>query len=365
MADFARAAVMLEPGQDLAMIDYPLPHVKEGCILVRVDCCTICGSDLHSWAGRRPAPTPIILGHEIVGRIAELGPGAPVDSHGRLLKVGDRITWTLVDSCGHCYYCSDKELPMKCLSLRKYGHDSCADAPHFKGGFAEYCYLTPGTAIVRVPDELTNEEVSPANCALATAVAAWQSARLCSLENVLVQGVGALGLYAVALAKHAGCRRIIASDVDSSRLALAVSFGATDTIDASRLSEANLISHVHELSGGFGVDCVLEAAGNPQLIPLGLRCLRKGGRLVEVGSVVPGAHFTYDASELISRRLTLMGIHNYDNRHLQAAVDFLAATRQRFPFAKIVTHRVSLERIAEGLQVAHCGEAIRVAILPG
>jgi len=364
MNDTAKAAVMTAAGKDLEIREYPLPAVAPGCILVKVTCCTICGSDVHSWMGRRSAPTPIILGHEIVGRIAALGEGVAHDSGDRPLAVGDRITWTIMDNCGKCYFCREKGLMMKCRHLKKYGHDSCAEPPHFVGGFAEYCYITPGTCVIKVPDELTDEEVAPANCALATVTAGWEAAEVEPFENVLIQGAGALGFYAAALAKHYGCRRIIVTDILDHRLDFIKAFGATDALNVSRLTDADVIQTVRNLTDGFGVDCAMEVAGIPGLIPLGLKCLRIGGRYVEIGNSAPGANFSYDACDIVWRRLTLKGIHNYDARHLQAAVDFLAATRAIFPFKDIVTHRVSLENINEGLRLADSGQAVRVAVLP-
>ena len=121
-------------------------------------------------------------------------------------------------------------------------------------------------------------------------------------------------------------------------------------------------------AGGYdticpGVDCALEVAGIPGLIPTGLKCLRTGGRYVEVGNSAPGANFTYDACDIVWRRLTLKGVHNYDARHLQAAVDLLAMTHKKFPFKDIVTHRVDWEVMNEGLRLADSGEAVRVAVL--
>ena len=108
----------------------------------------------------------------------------------------------------------------------------------------------------------------------------------------------------------------------------------------------------------------MEVAGIPNLIPTGLKCLRTGGCFVEVGNSAPGAEFTYDACDIVWRRLTIKGIHNYDARHLQAGVDLLAQTREKFTFRDMVTHRVSLGNINDGLRVADSGEAIRVAVLP-
>jgi alcohol dehydrogenase len=364
MAKTAKAAVMTAAGQDLEIIKYPLPRLAPGCILVKVTCCTICGSDVHSWTGRRAAPTPMILGHEIVGQIVELGAGVTHDSGDRPLQIGDRITWTIMDNCGKCYYCREKELMMKCRHIKKYGHDNCDDPPHFIGGFAEYCYITPGTCVIRVPDTLSDEEVAPANCALATVVAGWEAAGVKPFENVLIQGAGALGFYAAALAKHYGCRKIIVTDILDHRLDFIKAFGATDAINVGAMSDKEIVQTVQKMTDGFGVDCAMEVAGIPALIPTGLKCLRTGGRYVEIGNSAPGANFTYDACDIVWRRLTLKGIHNYDARHLQAGVDLLAMTREQFPFKDIVTHRVSLEDINAGMRLADSGNAIRVAVCP-
>ena len=355
---------MTEARKDLEIREYPLPEVRPGCILVRISCCTICGSDLHTWMGRRASPVPIILGHEIVGNIVELGEGVTMDSGNNPLRVGDRITWTIMDNCGKCYFCREKGLMMKCSHLKKYGHDSCADAPHFVGGFAEYCYITPGTCVIRVPDDLTDEEVAPSNCALATVVAGWDAIEIRPFENVLIQGAGALGVYAAALAKHYGCRRIIVADVMQHRLDFVQKFGATDTIHSKGRSDEAVIGMVKGLTGGFGVDAVMELAGSPALLPLGLKCLRTGGRLVEIGNAFTGALFNCDASDIVFKCLTIKGVHNYDTVHLQKAVDFLQMTRNCFPFGEIVGERVSLDEINEGLKIAESGRTIRVAVKP-
>jgi threonine dehydrogenase-like Zn-dependent dehydrogenase len=121
---------------------------------------------------------------------------------------------------------------------------------------------------------------------------------------------------------------------------------------------------VRQLTDGFGVDCVLEVAGSADLISPGLQGLRIGGRLIEIGNSFPDARFSYDACDVVWRRLTLSGVHNYDTRHLQMGIDFLVATNAQFPFEKLVTHRFKLEEINAALQMAASGEAIRVAILP-
>jgi alcohol dehydrogenase len=360
----AMAAVMHAPRQNLDLLRYPLPEVADDCILVKVTCCTICGSDVHTWSGRRDSAVPIILGHEIVGTIAAKGEAVTHDSADQPIDVGDRITWTIMDNCGKCYYCRQKGLMMKCRNLKKYGHDSCEAPPHFVGGFAEYCYLTPGTCVIKLPDMVSDEQAAPANCALATVVAGFEAAAIRPLENILIQGAGALGIYASALAKHFGCRKIIVADVLDHRLEFIRAFGATDTLNSRHMADTEIAAAVRRLTGGLGVDCVLEVAGSPDLIPIGLQCLRIGGRLIEIGNSFPNARFSYDACDLVWRRLTLTGVHNYDTRHLQMGIDFVAAANNQFPFEKLVTHRFELQEINAALQMAASGEAIRVALLP-
>ena len=364
MGKSARAAVMTAQKKDLEILQYPMPEVEAGCILVKVTCCTICGSDVHTWMGRRSGPIPCILGHEIVGEIMELGKGVTHDSGDRPIEAGDRITWTIMDNCGKCYYCREKDLMMKCRTLKKYGHDDCSAPPHFLGGFAEYCYITPGTCVVKVPDNLKDEVVAPANCALSTVVAGWEAGKLQPFENVMILGAGALGIYAAALASHYGCRKIVVMDRIEHRLQSVRDFGATDTFNSSEMTEDDIVQKATELTDGFGMDVIMEVAGVPNLIPTGLKSLRKGGRLVEIGNSFPGAMFTYDACDIIWRRLSIVGVHNYDTKHLQSGVNFLSMTSGIFPFERLVTHHVSLEKINEGMRIADSGEAIRVAVLP-
>lgn len=362
MAKTGRAAVMTAPNHPLEIIEYPLPAIGKNSLLVKIVCCTICGSDLHTWLGKRKSPLPIILGHEIVGEIIERGAAVTHDSGGRPLKIGDRITWTIMDNCGKCYYCREKGLMMKCLDLKKYGHDSCASPPHFVGGFAEYCYVMPGTCVIKIPDDLPDEVAAPANCALATVVAGWEAARLQPADNVLIQGAGTLGVYAAALAKAYGCHRIIVTDVMNSRLEFVKRFGATDVINVKAVKDEEFVNQIQGMTRGFGVDAAMEAAGRPEAVPVGLRCLRKGGRYIELGNVFPGATFSYDASDIIFRWLTIKGVHNYDTRHLEWGVDFLQRNQGVYPFGDIVTHRFTLDEINPALEMAHSGKAIRVAI---
>ena len=142
-------------------------------------------------SGRRAAPVPCVLGHEGVGHVVDLGPGRAD------LFVGERVTWTLVDSCGRCAACTEHDLPQKCGTLFKYGHAPMNDGAGLNGCYASHILLRPGTSVFPVPARLPDATVVPANCSLATMVNAVESIPA-SARSVLVQGAGLLGLHACA-----------------------------------------------------------------------------------------------------------------------------------------------------------------------
>src|SRR5205823_4567061 len=207
----AKAAVLEEFNSPLALRKFPLPAAQEpGAALVRTEMAGICGTDVHLWKGQLPITLPIILGHETVGRIVELGEGLGRDWSGQPLKVGDRITWNSATSCGQCYYCAEKRQPTRCPHRRAYGIGyRCDEPPHFLGGYAEYHYLRPRTNIFRIPDDLPTESVIGAGCALITAIHGIERTGIAWRDMVVVQGAGPVGISALAVAKNAGTAKVI------------------------------------------------------------------------------------------------------------------------------------------------------------
>jgi len=245
-----KAAVFLGAGKPFQIRQFPLPQVEPEGILVKVSMCTICGSDLHTWEGKRKTPLPTILGHEVVGRIEEIGEKAREDLMGNRLDIDDRITWTIMISCGRCYYCGMKKLPQKCLHLFKYGHESCQHPPHLNGGMAEYIYLKPGTGIFKIPEGLSDEEVAPVNCALATVVNGLESIEIQLGDNVVVQGAGMLGINAVALLREMGAGKIISLDKDRTRLEFTREFGANEIVNVKQKKQTEIFSLIKDLTAG-------------------------------------------------------------------------------------------------------------------
>jgi putative phosphonate catabolism associated alcohol dehydrogenase len=342
---------------------YPLPHLAEGEVLVRVTCCTLCASDIHTYEGRRSTPCPTVLGHEVIGRVAELPSGAVVGDHeGTPLEIGDRITWSVAASCARCFFCTEA-LPQKCERLFKYGHERISDRHSLSGGLADYCHLAPGTAIFRVPAALSDAVACPANCATATTAAAMRYAGPCQGRVVLVQGAGTLGLTAAAMAASDGAREIIVCDTLAKRLRRARDFGATRV---ARVDDegAALCAVVDQASSGRGIDVAIDVSGAPAAMETGIELLRTGGRYVWVGAVFPGRPLSIAAETIVRNLLSIQGVHNYAPKDLRRALDFLRQNHARFPFEELVAETFALEDADAAFDHASRTSALRVAVRP-
>ncbi len=360
----SHAAVFTEVGKPLEVCSFDLPEqIEPRAALCRVRMSTICGSDLHTIFGRRREPAPLILGHEIVGEVVALGVGLDRDGFGSPLRVGDRVSWSIMVSCAACAYC-DLDLPQKCVKLRKYGHTCCDDPPQLTGGYAEHIYLFPGTAIFRIPDAITDEAAAPANCALATAVNAVETVGLRRGETVWIQGAGLLGLNLVALCREADAERVFVTDTNPQRLELARRFGADACWNSADPGIGRIADRVREHTSGLGADVAFEVCGSPQAISDGVAALRIGGRYLVAGLVSPGSDLGLDGNLLTRKCLTLKGIHNYHPRHLGQAIQFLDRHAARYPCAELVGAAFPLFQINDAVTAAASGRFVRVAIKP-
>jgi putative phosphonate catabolism associated alcohol dehydrogenase len=364
MIKTAKAAIFREPGQPLQIEEFELPTPKEQEILVRVACSTICGSDVHSFTGNRSTPCPTVLGHEILGRVVRFGSNDIVfDIQGDPVKIGDRITWSVAASCGMCFYCQN-ELPQKCTSLFKYGHESIEKTNPFNGGLAEYCLLVPGTPILKVPEGLSDTLVTPVNCATATVSAAFRLAGDCKDQSILIQGAGMLGLTASAMARSRGARDVITTDVSDERLELAKQFGATETVNVSQGSDA-LRDVVNKCTDGRGVDIAIELCGVNESVQNCLDRLRIGGTCILVGSTFPTEPIPISIESLVRGIKRLQGIHNYTPQDLVYALNFLEKFGAQYPFESMVGKIFSLEEAAAAMDYAIHNPVLRVAVVPG
>jgi threonine dehydrogenase-like Zn-dependent dehydrogenase len=297
------------------------------------------------------APRDLTFGHEMCGRVERLGAGVTTDSLGAPLREEDRVTFCYFFPCGRCPVCLYDEMgscPRKARANRVAG-----TPPYFNNAYGDYYYLRPNHYVFRIPDAVSDDVATPANCALAQVLYGLTRAGCGQGRSVVVQGAGGLGINAVAVARDLGADRVIVVDRLAPRLALARDFGADHTLSMADLpTPEQRIEAVRDLTDGFGADIVADFVGYPDVIPEGLRMLRGGGCYLEVGSIAPGNVFAYDATALVRGNVRLVATSNYSPWALGRALGFLARNLRRFPFERVISHVFPLERIGEGFRQA-------------
>jgi putative phosphonate catabolism associated alcohol dehydrogenase len=333
-------------------------------VLVAVELATICGSDVHTSTGHRSAPAPLVLGHEQLGRIVALGPGAPRAVDGRVLAVGDRVLWSIAATCGRCDRCT-AGLGQKCRTVQKYGHERFGQRWALSGGFASHVHLLAGTPVLTLPDSVPAAVLAPASCGTATAWAALAAARRMRRSpaaTVLISGAGLIGLTITAMAADAGLRVVVA-DPDPARRDLTLRFGATGTFDPT--SDASAREEAAESAGAVdGFDIVIEASGARAAVAGAVAAAAIGGVVVLVGSVFPTEPVPVDPEQLVRRLITVTGVHNYSADDLAGATAYLLERWRAHPFDELVGHTVVLADLDEGIRRSGAGGPVRVGVDP-
>ncbi len=360
---YGQAATFVGVGRPMELREYPVPDPAPGAILMRIALANVCGSDLHHWRGEMDITAlgrklPQILGHEMTGRVVALGEGVMTDTAGAPLAEGDRIIFRYFNPCGRCRACLRRRF-QACPFARANLLNSSDEPPHFHGAFAQYHYLPPGTVVLKVPDELEDRLVAGLNCALAQVVCGLQRADLHLGDNVVIQGAGGLGVYATAVAKELGAGQVIVVDGVPERLALA------QAVDLRELPEASQrVQRVRDLTGGWGADVVMELAGFARVVPEGVQMLGRAGTYVEIGNISPGQTVEFDPSWLCLHNRAMLGILYYEAEHLKQALDFVVATRHKYPYERVLSHVFPLAEVNEAFHAADRGEVTRASIDP-
>jgi threonine dehydrogenase-like Zn-dependent dehydrogenase len=356
-----KAAVLEEYGKPISIREVPIPEVEPRGILLKVEMAGICGTDIHQSHGTltiKP-PLPNIQGHETIGRIVKLGEGRTIDVSGEPLQIGDRIMWAHAD-CGECYWCEVARQQVHCAKRQGYGF---APPAALRGGFAEYEYVTPLTKVVKVPEDLTEEEAIGVGCAFRSVVAGYE--RLGGVrfqENVVIQGAGPIGLYSCLMAAEGGAAKVIVVGAPARRLELAKRWGASAVIDIDEAKDSGLRRElILALTGGRGPELVVEGSGVPAAFNEGLDMIQKGGRYLVLGQssaatipVAPGA--------ITGKGLTVIGSVSAAIQHFYLALRFIRNRRTKYPFADIVSHKYQLEQINEAFADMQSGKAIKPVI---
>ena len=355
------AMVWREPGHGHEAIAVAAVALAPGDALVEIELATICGSDVHTTQGHRSAPTPLVLGHEQVGRVVAIGDGS-VTASGAPLVVGQRVVWSLTFGCGSCARCA-RGLPQKCLTVKKYGHERLEAGWELSGGFASHAHVRAGTAIVPVADSLPATVLAPASCGTATAAAALDAASAITPlagSLVIVFGAGLIGLTVCAMATDRGAR-VIVVDPDRQRRRLATRFGASFTVDPTG-DDSALESALGR--AGETPTIAIEASGSPRAVASAIDVVDVGGVAVLVGSVSPTAPVSLDPESTVRRVLTVRGVHNYAPSHLEEAVRFIESRHVAYPFTDLVGATVALADLDAGIEAAASARAVRIGVSP-
>lgn len=270
----------------------PVPAADE--VLLAVKACGICGSDVHGMdgsSGRRQMP--IIMGHEVAGEIVALG--AAVDS--TEWRVGDRVTPDSTVYCGKCDFCERGEINL-CDDRQVLGVSPGTYRRH--GAFADLLAV-PARILYRIPDGLADEHAAMTE-PLAVALHAVSRAPVRANDTAVVVGAGMIGILCIQALRVAGCREIIAVDLDDNKLALAQTLGATVGLNPK---STNVEAEVLTLTGGRGADVSMEVVGIGATLSTAIGVLRRGGSCVLVGNLQPRAEVAYQ--DLVTKELSLFG----------------------------------------------------------
>lgn len=285
-------ALVLEDQRSLHLRDVPEPAIGSHDVLIRVEACGICGSDVHGYDGStgRRIP-PLIMGHEAAGIIASVGEAVTS------FAPGDRVTFDSTVSCGACGFCADGDVNL-CDNRQVLGV-SCGDYRRH-GAFAEYVAV-PGHIVYSLPASFPFEKAALIE-AVSIAVHAAKITNIQQGSSAVVIGAGMIGLLAVQAFRHYGCSKVFAVDLEQSKLDIAKSLGATETFLAT---EPELRNKLNAAAGGRGIDIAVEVVGAQKSISTAIEAVRRGGTVTLIGNLAP--HVEIPLQVVVTRQLRLLG----------------------------------------------------------
>ena len=365
--DLMRAAVLERAPGGLHIEEIPIPEPLAGEVLVRVAACGVCHTDLHVMKAEVAFPTPAVMGHEITGTVAALGPGVTGP------PVGTPVASAFIMPCGFCSACAagrddlcDNFFAMNRLKGTLYDgttrlrrKDGTPLAMYSMAGLAEYS-VVPATDVFPVPASLPLQESSVLGCAIFTAFGAVRhAAELRGGERIAVVAAGGVGINIVQIARAFGASQIIAVDIRDDKLAAATRLGATDVVNSQQV---DAVARVRELTDGRGVDAAFEVLGLPQTFGQAFEMIRDGGRMIGVGIAPVKATASIEITRLVRRELRIIGSYGARTRSDMPEIIRLAALGVFRP-ETIVTERFPLAEADAAYSALARGEIVGRAIV--
>jgi len=354
--DTMKATVFHAP-DDIRVEDVERPQPGPGEALIRVTLTTICGTDVHIVKGEYPVKPGLVIGHEPVGVIEELGPGVTG------YEIGQRVLVGAITPCGQCHACLSGH-------LSQCGHGSGYEAiggwrfgNTINGAQAEYLLVPSAQAnLAKIPDDVTDEQAVLLADIASTGFSGAESGEVRIGDTVVVFAQGPIGLCATAGARLMGATTIIGVDTDPVRLAMSRRMGADIALDFSKV---DVVEEVHRLTGGLGADVAIEALGTQGTFENALRCLRPGGTLSSLGVYSGKLQIPYEAfaAGLGDYRIvtTLCPGGKERMRRLLGAVQ-----SGRFDPTPLLTHHFELADIGEAYRIFsnRLDGVLKVAVAP-
>lgn len=342
MTTTARGVVLRAFNEALTLEEAPVPEPGEGAIVARIELGGVCGTDVHLHHGNLPIPTPVILGHEAVGRVWKLGAGVTTDFTGEPLREGDRITWASNIPCGRCHWCVVEKERTLCENRKVYGINQRFDeGPRLSGGWAEAIYLQPGSAVFRLPDGITPEQAIALGCAGPTTVkGVLETVRIGVGDTVVVQGSGPVGIAAAMYAHLAGAEQVIIVGGPANRLELAREIGVGHHhLDIFGIADqAERIEQVLALTPqGRGADVVLECAGVPSAVAEGMEMARRNGQYLVLGQYTDRGATAINPHVITRKQLKVYGSWAFAEAQFARYVHTLPQLAARFDLGRLVT----------------------------
>lgn len=345
-------AVLVRAPMQFAVERVSTPDVPRGGLLLKVEACALCGSDMRTLrSGHRKVVFPWIIGHEICGRIAAVSP----EYKGPWI-VGDLLAVAPIVPCGECSFCRSGRHEL-CIAYKEI-------AQAWPGGFAEYLAL-PAEAAARGAIQKVPSDTDPVTAAISEPIASCVNAQekgdIQPGESVVVIGAGPIGCIHAVLARARGASKIIIANRSPGRLRHAAAFHPDHLVDGT---EGDIVEAVRKLTDGDGADVVISANPSAQSVVQAVEMARKGGRVLIFGGLPKDdCKPPVDMNIVHYNALSLIGTTALSPRHHAEAVRL--ALSGEVPVDKLVTHRLPLDDFEEGVRLTMSGEALKCAFLPG
>ena len=357
---------MLTSPKHIEVKEYPIPELQDNDILVKVEGCGVCGTDVHEWKGDPFGLIPVTLGHEGTGEVIALGKNVKTDTAGKPIKVGDKIV-TSVISCGECHVCRNHPANTNlCDKQGVFGLIPHSDAQPLTGWFASHLLIRgKGTTYFVVNDlDLKERMLLELACVCVHALKRANTTGLINFNSkVLVQGLGPVGLVMISVLRAAGVNHIIAIDGTPMRLEMAKKLGAKTVINFREVTTLEeRVNLVKSVANGVGADFAFQCTGAPAAAKDIYEYIRRGGGLCEMGFFVNNGEYNVNPHfAMCNKEINLVGSWDYSADDYPTTVAFLRQAREmNIPIKDLITHSFPLDKLNEAMEVNVSQKGIKI-----